>query len=113
MIQQNAAAATEAASVAEGLAAQSEQVRAVLRFFTTDGVASSRPIRHEAVAAAPRHGTGSAKPRPANLQAPPEWTPGTSAKPKHGLNGSGKGASNGVALDLGLEDMTDADFMRS
>lgn len=111
MIQKNAAA-TEAAAVAEGLAAQAQQLRGVPSGFSTDA-ARTAPARRAAAVAARRRGAEGALPRPAGTPATPGPAPGTPVRPKTAAGVSGQGAADGVARDLGREDMTDADLTRS
>jgi len=117
VIQQNAAASTEASSVAESLAAQSAQLRGAISFFrlgedpdksrlsVTPGDSRPKsPIRSTANSAA------------SDLH---DRKPGTlvrkkSSAPVSRRNGRGKEqpAQGGVALDLGQDDVMDADFER-
>jgi len=114
VIQQNASASTEAASVSEELSSQSEQLRGVISFFRTDAAEAGRmvasqnpdvgprtiaPARATHAAGGPR-GVVEAKHGAAKLAA-------GAMRAKHG-----NGASNGVVLDLGLDEASDADFGR-
>ncbi len=112
VIQQNASASTEAASVSESLAAQSDQLRGVISFFTlgtTEGPAAPRARP----AAGPRRGRPAA--RVAHLSdraapAPAEDMP--EGARRLAANGRANGYANGVHIDLGNGAMTDADFER-
>ncbi len=112
VIQQNASASTEAASVSESLAAQSDQLRGVISFFTlgtTEGPAAPRARP----AAGPRRNRPAA--RVAHLSdraasAPAEDMP--EGARRVAANGRANGYANGVHIDLGNGAMTDADFER-
>ncbi len=107
VIQQNAAAATEAASVSEGLATQSEQLRGVIAYFSLGDKTAALAMRGAAVpgirgAAAPRPTHATTLPRP------------RSAQRKPALNGKGQGNGHlaGVHLDMQDASLSDADFER-
>ncbi len=118
VIQQNASAATEAASVAEALAAQSEQVRAVLAFFST-GTAerhhAARTVSAEARTApsVPVGAKEAQSPRKEGSRKSIDLADRGSRAATAPASGTGHGPTNGVALDLGYDDMTDADFARN
>lgn len=99
VIQQNASAATEAASVAESLAAQSEQLRGVIGYFKLDDAPAEQARR------APPAATARA-PRAAGPAMPPR---GKQSAPR---KLQGPGAPQGVPLELGTEELSDADFER-
>jgi methyl-accepting chemotaxis protein len=98
VIQQNASASTEAASVSEQLAAQSEQLRGVISFFRLGDDAHA--TRSSVVRTPPK---GASK-LIANTR---ERRAGQ--KPAAAKTG---GQANGVALDLGAESVSDAEFER-
>ncbi len=107
VIQQNASASTEAASVSEQLAAQSEQLRGVISFFRLGEEQSHAAARPTVVRAQPKGAAklvSSARDRRVAGKPAPVITPRAA--------GRGNGKNNGVALDLGAEEMTDADFER-
>ena len=101
VIQQNASASTEAASVSEELSSQSVQLRSVISFFRTDSgkpatlVPTQPPVR-------PTHSVKSPK---AIMDAKQSSRAASEPRPI-------PGASNGVALDLGIDTVNDADFGR-
>jgi len=112
VIQQNAAASTEAASVSEGLATQSEQLRGVIGYFNLGdrmvAAASAAPSRGKAAvkgSAAPAArraiGVKTAEGRPAPAAAVPPQVSATA-----------NGHANGVHLELTDEPVSDADFER-
>jgi methyl-accepting chemotaxis protein len=108
VIQQNAAAATEAASVSDGLAAQSDQLRGVIAFFdlgerTSPDAARNAPASRAPVPAARRR--SAAKARPAAI------TVASVAAPE-GVYRNGNGQANGVHIDMDDGKLTDADFER-
>ena len=113
VIQQNASASTEAASVSESLAAQSDQLRGVISFFTLDQTDRPAGTPARPAAAGPRrsrpatrvtHRTGSVAPAPA--------APAPEGARRVAANGHANGYANGVHIDLGHGAMTDADFER-
>lgn len=123
VIQQNASASTEAASVSEQLAAQSEQLRGVISFFHLGD--DHGPARPAAARAQPRsaprpaaRGKDQRASRPADAprsKAPVNNSHATgkgAVHPKGHSNGHANGRTNGVALDLGAEDLPDAEFVR-
>jgi len=97
VIQSNAAASTEAASVSQGLAAQSEQLHATIGFFKLDDQPSA--VR---ASAAKQIVVTQKRSKPAINSAP---------SAPNGSNGHTNGRSNGVPLHL-TEDLSDADFER-
>jgi methyl-accepting chemotaxis protein len=114
VIQQNAAASTEAASVSEALASQSDQLRGVIAFFDL-GEAAHKPVPRTA-AAARRKGT----PRVAQTAEAKSFRSEsarrtiTATGAARGANGHAhtNGQANGVHIDMGDETLTDADFER-
>ncbi|MCC5986948.1 MAG: HAMP domain-containing protein [Pararhodobacter sp.] len=133
VIQQNAAASTESASVAESLASQAEQLRATVSFFrlgdesatgsdnAATAVAKAMPASTgmaSAAGAPPTESTGRSGKAAQPATSPTDRKPGTRLRPKSapetgratppGANGAG----NGVALDLGTEEVSDAEFER-
>ncbi len=109
VIQRNAAAATEAASVSEELAAQSGRLHSVIGYFTLgdDEGGSQRPETQS---------TGSAPVQMVRLPVP-------ASSPNHGgqaerlsatrgARGQMYGRGGGVALDLGSDEISDSDFER-
>lgn len=101
VIQQNASASTEAASVSENLASQSEQLRGVISFFRLD--ASVGRIQSAPAKLAPAVASGKSKTRrsaPITIDSAVAADGPSNAKP------------NGVSLDLGDENVSDADFLR-
>lgn len=133
VIQQNAAASTESASVAENLASQAEQLRGTVSFFQLgdeapvgSGKDTAVPAKPAAarnsntsdtdVAPAARAGTAAKAAQPAASVA--DRKPGTRMRPKSAPETgpasatAGNGAGNGVALDLGAEEVSDAEFER-
>lgn len=102
VIQQNAAAATEAASLSDGLAAQARQLRGVISYFRLEeGIA---------VPAAGEPRAAPARSRPAA----PIAVPYQAARHSPGLRALSRpeGKANGVTLDLGAEDLPDTAFER-
>jgi methyl-accepting chemotaxis protein len=97
VIQQNAASATEAASVSQSLASQSDQLRGMISYFTLPQSASARsaPAARRAAPAKPASGAPKAR-----MAAKPAERPGPPA------------AEGGFALDLSPEDLADAEFER-
>jgi methyl-accepting chemotaxis protein len=99
VIQQNASSSTEAASVSEQLASQSDQLRAVISFFS---LGDTHSIAVPAVAsrhtAAPKAPMKRSKSRTAPIDARSNSV--ITKRPE----------SRGVALDLGPEDISDAEF---
>ena len=92
VIQQNAASATEAASVSQSLATQSDQLRGLISYFdlgtaSAGASAQRRPAPEKA-----------AQPSPAAKPAPVRVAP--------------KAEEGGFALDLGPEELSDAEFER-
>jgi methyl-accepting chemotaxis protein len=112
VIQQNAAASTEAASVSEALASQSDQLRGVIAFFDLGDTAHKSAPR----AAAPARRKGAARPaRTVEATAPRSEAarrPITATAGPRGANGHANGHANGVHIDMGDETLTDADFER-
>ncbi|MCR9151242.1 MAG: methyl-accepting chemotaxis protein [Rhodobacteraceae bacterium] len=97
VIQQNASAATEAASVSQALAAQSDQLRAMISYFRL--AQSGQP---EAAGKASTAGQR-AQPKP------------VATKPRNPSRAAARSqaiSENGFDLDLGLEEMSDAEFER-
>jgi methyl-accepting chemotaxis protein len=105
VIQQNAAAATEAASVSEGLATQSDQLRGVISFFNLGTHAASAPVRAAGrpAGSATRSRAASKRPTHASAAPRPESAP---------RNGHANGFANGVHLDMQDANLSDADFER-
>lgn len=99
VIQQNASASTEAASVSDSLATQSEQLRGVISFFRL-GDEAPAPGRSSATVL-PMTRPAS---KPATKVAP------VSVEIESAPAAGGKSA--GVMLDLGSDQVSDADFMR-
>lgn len=90
VIQQNASASTEAASVSQALAAQSDQLRALISYFRLGQDTKPAP----APRAQTRSGAGQSRPK-----ARPQARPAA-------------GDASGFDLDLSTEDMSDAEFER-
>ena len=106
VIQQNASASTEAASVSAHLATQSEQLRGVISFFRL-GRSESGSL-HEVTPAPVTAGAELASiTRRANDDAP---VMATAPATRRVANSSGR--SNGVVLDLGDDQISDAEFVR-
>lgn len=110
VIQQNAAAATEAASVSEGLAAQAEQLRGVVSYFDI-GEAAARPAapRGPARATAPARRRTAPAGRPIVTQPAPRAAASSARASAHGAV---NGHTNGVHIDLSDGQVSDADFER-
>jgi methyl-accepting chemotaxis protein len=111
VIQSNAASATEAASVSEELAAQSEALHAAIGFFDIGNGADATGSGN-----IPRKGKrGSAGAKPARVTSNVAHL-----KPRASDAGGGAAAhvagkrngTNGVMLDLGPETVSDQDFER-
>jgi methyl-accepting chemotaxis protein len=94
VIQQNAASSTEAASVSQALAAQSDQLRGLISYFDL-GAGSAKLSKP--VAAAPK-AKAKAAPKP---EASKKAAAATAAEPE------------GFALDMGPEDLGDEEFDRA
>ncbi|PUB16440.1 methyl-accepting chemotaxis protein [Yoonia sediminilitoris] len=94
VIQQNAASSTEAASVSQALAAQSDQLRGLIAYFD---LGSGSPQVSKAVASTPK---AIAKPR--GKPAPQKKAPPTP-----------EADSEGFALDMGPEELSDDEFNRA
>ncbi len=117
VIQQNAAASTEASSVAESLASQSEQLRGAISFFHLgDAAAKARPSRKTTEPRGTGFGSTGDKKATQDL---PDRMPGTAvrqrrivAKAKPQDRTKEKSSYNGVTLDMGQDDISDADFER-
>lgn len=108
VIQQNAAAATEAASLSDGLATQSDQLRGVISFFKLDArqseLAANGTSARPAASAMP---TGVREKAAIRISQPaPLRGKGTAVQT------ATNGHANGIRLDLGDEKLTDADFVR-
>ena len=133
VIQQNASASTESASVAENLASQAEQLRATVSFFRlgdesasgpgNDAMAPARAMpatagRASAVGAALTERDARPGKTAQTGTAPADRKPGTQLRPKtapetgRATPPGANGAGNGVALDLGAEEVSDAEFER-
>ncbi len=101
VIQSNASASTEAASVSQGLAAQSEQLRAAMGFFRLESDPVARRTQPSQVAQI--------------IAASPRAAPSrTNSGAQHSAiyaNGHAHGRTNGVPLVLG-DDLSDSDFER-
>jgi methyl-accepting chemotaxis protein len=99
VIQSNASASTEAASVADGLAAQSEQLQGVIGYFRLEE---------------PANVATRATPANRNAPAPARRAPAAPARaPRAAMAAAvAPAAAAGVALDLGPSDVSDADFER-
>lgn len=98
VIQQNASASTEAASVSDSLATQSEQLRGVISFFRL-GEEAANTVRKPA-APVQRNTRSASRPAANDTASPVEPAMVVNAKP------------GGVALDLGGDQFSDADFER-
>lgn len=98
VIQQNASAATEAASVSQALAAQSDQLRALISYFRLAQTGQPVGGTQKASAASPR-----AAAKPAAGKARPQARPAARAE---------AAAEKGFDLDLGIEELSDAEFER-
>lgn len=98
VIQQNASASTEAASVSDSLATQSEQLRGVISFFRL-GEEAANTVRKPAVPVQ-RNTRSASRPAANDTASPVEPAMVVNAKP------------GGVALDLGGDQFSDADFER-
>ena len=102
VIQQNASVATEAASTSDSLASQSEQLRRVVGFFRLSDDAVPTPV------AAPAGSGSTARAAPAVI--PSTRSPARLANVVSGpIAGE---AARGVSLDLGSEELADAEFER-
>lgn len=101
VIQQNAAAATEAASVSEGLATQSDQLRGVISFFNLGTHATLASVRAAGRPAGSATRSRAASKRPTHASAAPR----PESAPRNGL-------ANGVHLDMQDANLSDADFER-
>ncbi len=114
VIQQNAAASTEAASVSEALASQSDQLRGVIAFFDLGDTAHTPAQR----TATPARRKTAARPARTVEAAAPRSESGrrtiTATGAARGANGHAhtNGHANGVHIDMGDETLTDADFER-
>ena len=97
VIQQNAASSTEAASVSQSLASQSDQLRAMISYFSLPGGAEALSGR----------AARSASYRPA--QRPATTTPAKRPAP---TGKSAPTAEGGFDLDLGPESIADSEFER-
>jgi len=109
VIQQNASASTEAASVSESLASQSDQLRAVISFFTLgtgDAPAAPRAENRAKPRPAPRVAHMARAKAPTNAAASADG-----ARPAPAPGGT-RGYTNGVHIDLDNGAMSDADFER-
>lgn len=98
VIQQNASAATEAASVSQALAAQSDQLRALISYFRLAQTGQPAGGTQKASAASPR-----ASAKPATGKPRPQARPAARAE---------AAAEKGFDLDLGIEELSDAEFER-
>lgn len=107
VIQQNAAAATEAASLSEGLATQADQLRGVINYFRLE--AGSAKLRDEAPARV-ESTARTAQVRPTSGIVVPSATQRRSPAIRATTKPDGK--ANGVILDLGGDDLPDAAFER-
>jgi methyl-accepting chemotaxis protein len=118
VIQQNASSSTEAAAVSEQLATQSDQLRGVISFFRLAAqtpAASTQAPRAPAAPGAVKKPTHAApKPRAKSRPAQEPKAPAAvvAARSNGKSNGHANGHANGVALDLGAEDVSDAEFER-
>jgi methyl-accepting chemotaxis protein len=101
VIQQNAASSTEAASVSAQLASQSDQLRSVISFFKLDlpqGDQRAAPSRPPVA----RRQTHAAPPLAKSIK----------FKTSHKNGQASHSKTNGVELDLGPENLPDAEFER-
>jgi methyl-accepting chemotaxis protein len=105
VIQQNASAATEAASVSEGLAAQSEQLKSVIAYFTIETEEAE-----EEYIAKPKANAEAAIKIDDRRRKPKAVAP--KVRKSDTTVGQPNGKANGVHIDLGSDDLTDADFTR-
>jgi methyl-accepting chemotaxis protein len=101
VIQQNASAATEAAAVSEQLASQSQQLREVIGFFQTDNDAASAPSVHNVRRDKPKAETDLAAPSRADALS-------RRRAPRDGIDE----LKQGIELDLGMDELSDAAFER-
>ncbi|MDP0928910.1 methyl-accepting chemotaxis protein [Paracoccus onubensis] len=106
VIQQNASASTEAANVSANLATQSEQLRGVISFFRL-GNSGSASFHEMAASPVMESAEISSITRRANNDAP---AMATAPAAKRVANGNGR--SGGVVLDLGEDQISDAEFVR-
>ena len=98
VIQRNASASTEAASVSDGLAAQSEQLHGVVSFFRLEEQGTHSGLRLVNGDAAKSQGGAAVGPASKPRRAPAK-------RPVLASRG-------GLALDMSAEDVNDADFER-
>lgn len=91
VIQRNASASTEAASVSDGLAAQSEQLHGIISFFRLEEGGTAR-TQTRATSRGPRPAPGTAQ----------QWRSQRQVRD----------ATTGLVLDLSEDEVTDADFER-
>jgi methyl-accepting chemotaxis protein len=97
VIQSNASASTEAASVSQGLAAQSEQLHATIGFFKLDDQPNAaRASASKQIIVTQR------RPKPSVVMA---------SSALNGANGLANGRSNGIPLNIS-DDVSDSDFER-
>jgi methyl-accepting chemotaxis protein len=96
VIQQNAASSTEAASVSQALAAQSDQLRGLISYFDLGGTVQ-----------------GSVRTRPSAQKVDTKNASFASSRPAGKAEPTTKAAEpGGFALDLGPEDLADSEFER-
>ncbi len=118
VIQQNAASSTEAAAVSEQLATQSDQLRGVISFFRLAAQAPAAPTQAPRAPAAPgaakkpTHAAPKSRSKARPAQEPKAPPAVVAARSNGKSNGHANGHANGVALDLGAEDVSDAEFER-
>lgn len=112
VIQRNSAASTEAASVSQGLASQSEQLHGVISFFKLDDDYSIQQSR-ESSPKPQRHGAVKARPT-ATRSAPIQVRMNTGREASNGQYASAarNGHNKGTMLDLSMDTLSDADFER-
>lgn len=115
VIQRNSSASTEAASVSQGLAAQSEQLHGVISFFKLDEIKpkgrsqdeSSRPKARSSSKPSPIKARSQTRSNPAESE-----SSGQSHNAASHTNGYRNGHSNGAAIDLNGPESSDAEFER-
>jgi len=112
VIQRNSAASTEAASVSQGLASQSEQLHGVISFFKLDDDRSAQQAREPSAKPQRR---AAVKARPTATQSAPiqvRMNNGREAANGQYASAARNGHNKGTMLDLGMDTLSDADFER-
>jgi methyl-accepting chemotaxis protein len=112
VIQQNASASTEAASVSESLAAQSDQLRGVISFFTLGATETPTAPIARATAKQRRSRPVARLANMSGISGQTHAEVATERVRRPTANSTASGYANGVHIDLGNGAMTDADFER-